>query len=60
MIMFGFLLQWPAIVILIMLLILTCTYIRRARIEEKEAYAELAEEYSKYAANTPAFFARLR
>lgn len=60
MIMFGFLLQWPTIVTLIMFPILTYMYIRLARIEEKEAYTEFAEEYSKYAANTPAFFPRLR
>lgn len=60
MIMFGFLLQWPTIVTLLMFPILTYMYIRLARIEEKEAYAEFTEEYSKYAANTPAFFPRLR
>ncbi|MFZ3087743.1 MAG: isoprenylcysteine carboxylmethyltransferase family protein [Methylotenera sp.] len=60
MIMFGFLLQWPTIITLIMFPILTYMYIRLARIEEKEAYAEFAEEYSKYAAKTPAFFPRLR
>lgn len=60
MIMFGFLLQWPTIVTLLMFPILTYMYIRLARIEEKEAYAEFAEEYSNYAANTPAFFPRLR
>lgn len=59
MIMFGFLLQWPTIVTLIMFPILTYMYIRLARIEEKEAYVEFAEEYSKYAANTPAFFPKL-
>lgn len=60
MIMFGFLLQWLTIVTLMMFPILTYMYIRLARIEEKEAYTEFAEEYSKYAANTPAFFPRLR
>lgn len=60
MIMFGFLLQWPTIVTLLMFPILTYMYIRLARVEEKEAYAEFAEEYPKYAVNTPAFFPRLR
>lgn len=60
MIMLGFLLQWPTIITLLMFPILTYMYIRLARIEEKEAYAEFPEEYSKYAANTPAFFPRLR
>jgi len=60
MIMFGFLLQWPTIITLIMFPILTYMYIRLARVEEKEAYAEFSEEYSKYAANTPAFFPRLQ
>lgn len=59
MIMFGFLLQWPTIVTLIMFPILTYMYIKLARIEEKEAYAEFAEGYSQYAANTPAFFPKL-
>lgn len=60
MIMFGFLLQWPTIVTLLMFPILTYMYVSLARIEEKEAYVEFAEEYSKYAANTPAFFPRLQ
>ena len=60
MIMFGFLLQWPTIVTLLMFPILTYMYIRLARIEEKEAYAMFPEEYSKYAANTPEFFPRFR
>lgn len=60
MIMLGFLLQWPTIITLLMFPILTYMYIRLARIEEKEAYAEFPEEYSKYAANTPAFFPRIR
>ncbi|MDP3211594.1 isoprenylcysteine carboxylmethyltransferase family protein [Methylotenera sp.] len=59
MIMFGFLLQWPTIVTLLMFPILTYMYIRLAKIEEKEAYAEFAEEHSKYVANTPAFFPKL-
>lgn len=58
MIMFGFLLQWPTLITLIMFPILTYMYVRLARIEEKEAYIEFAEEYSKYATNTPAFFPR--
>lgn len=60
MIMFGFLLQWPTIITLLMFPILTYMYIRLSRIEEKEAYAEFSEEYSKYAVNTPAFFPRLQ
>lgn len=58
MIMFGFLLQWPTIVTLIMFPILTYMYIRLARIEEREAYAEFGEEYSQYVALVPAFFPR--
>jgi protein-S-isoprenylcysteine O-methyltransferase Ste14 len=60
MIMFGFLLQWPTLITLIMFPILTYMYVRLARTEEQEAYAEFAEEYSKYATNTPAFFPKIR
>jgi protein-S-isoprenylcysteine O-methyltransferase Ste14 len=60
MIMFGFLLQWPTIVTVAMFPILLCMYIRLARTEEKEAYAEFGEEYSKYADHVPAFFPRFK
>lgn len=57
-IMFGFLLQWPTLVTLVMFPILVFMYARLARIEEREVKAEFGEEYLRYAANTPAFFPR--
>jgi protein-S-isoprenylcysteine O-methyltransferase Ste14 len=60
MIMFGFLLQWPTIVTVAMFPILLYMYVRLARTEEKEAYAEFGETYSKYADRVPAFFPRFK
>ncbi|PPD38398.1 MAG: isoprenylcysteine carboxyl methyltransferase [Methylobacter sp.] len=65
MIMFGFLLQWPTIVTVAMFPVLLYMYVRLARTEEKEAYAEfgeeyLKEEYLKYASRVPAFFPRFK
>lgn len=57
-IMFGFLMQWPTILTIVMFPILVYMYVRLARTEEKEAYAEFGAEYSKYAEQTPAFFPR--
>jgi protein-S-isoprenylcysteine O-methyltransferase Ste14 len=58
-IMFGFLLQWPTLVTLIMFPILVYMYARLARTEEREVIAEFGEEYTRYASQTPAFFPRL-
>lgn len=58
MIMFGFLLQWPTIVTVVMFPILVYMYVRLARTEEKEAYAEFGDDYLKYADRAPAFFPR--
>lgn len=59
-IMLGFLLQWPTLLTLIMLPILVAMYVRLARQEEQGLRREFGEEYARYAANTPAFFPRLR
>ena len=56
--MFGFLLQWPTILTLIMFPILVFMYVRLARYEEREARAEFGEAYTRYETNTPAFFPR--
>ena len=58
-IMFGFLLQWPTILTLLMFPVLVYMYVRLARREEREVAKELGEEYARYAARTPAFFPRM-
>jgi len=58
-ILFGFLLQWPTILTLVMFPILVFMYVRLARREEREVLAEFGEAYARYMANTPAFFPRL-
>jgi protein-S-isoprenylcysteine O-methyltransferase Ste14 len=55
-IMFGFLLQWPTLVTLLMFPILVIMYVRLAHREEREALAEFGAAYTRYAATTPAFF----
>jgi protein-S-isoprenylcysteine O-methyltransferase Ste14 len=54
-IMFGFLLQWPTILTLVMFPILVTMYVRLARREEREALVQFGEAYARYAAATPAF-----
>ena len=58
-IMFGFLLQWPTLLTLIMFPILVLMYVRLARHEERDARAEFGDAYTRYEANTPAFFPNL-
>jgi len=57
-IMFGFLLQWPTLLTLLMFPILVFMYTRLAQHEEREALAGLGEEYRGYRNRTPAFFPR--
>lgn len=54
-IMFGFLLQWPTLPTLIMFPILTVTYVRLAKREEKVAETEFGDGWRSYAAKTPRF-----
>lgn len=54
-IMFGFLLQWPTIVTLLMFPILVFVYARLARTEERDMVAEFGPEYEQYRRRTPAF-----
>ena len=58
-IMFGFLLQWPTILTLVMFPILIAMYVRLARREEREALTQFGETYARYAAITPAFIPHL-
>jgi protein-S-isoprenylcysteine O-methyltransferase Ste14 len=57
-IMFGFLLQWPTLLTVIMFPILVYMYLHLAWREEREVEAEFGAEYRRYAARTPAFFPR--
>ena len=54
-IMFGFLLQWPTILTLLMFPVLVWMYVRLARQEEQETMAEFGERWREYAARTPRF-----
>lgn len=59
-IMFGFLLQWPTLITMIMFPILVTMYMRLAQREELEVLCEFGDEYRRYAARTPAFLPRIR
>lgn len=58
MIMFGFLLQWPTLITLIMFPILVTMYARLARREERDSIAEFGDAYRLYMQRVPAFFPR--
>lgn len=55
-IMFGFLLQWPTLITLIMFPILVTVYVRLAYREEAEVRAEIGPAWDEYAARTPDSF----
>jgi protein-S-isoprenylcysteine O-methyltransferase Ste14 len=57
-IMFGFLLQWPTLVTLVMFPILTFMYVHLGLKEEKAERKEYGAEYDRWAAVTPAFIPR--
>ena len=52
-IMFGFLLQWPTILTLVMFPLLVWMYVGLAHAEEREALRDFGEAYEHYAAVTP-------
>lgn len=54
-IMFGFLLQWPTILTLVMFPVLVVTYVRLAHKEEHSMQREFGAVYDNYARATPAF-----
>jgi protein-S-isoprenylcysteine O-methyltransferase Ste14 len=58
-IMFGFLLQWPTLVTLVMFPILVTVYVRLSIREEKEVQKAFGPTWDEYAAKTPRFFPRL-
>jgi protein-S-isoprenylcysteine O-methyltransferase Ste14 len=55
-IMFGFLVQWPTLVTLIMFPVLVTMYVLLAKGEERDAEAAFGNEYRRYAVTTPRFF----
>jgi protein-S-isoprenylcysteine O-methyltransferase Ste14 len=58
-IMFGFLLQWPTLLTVIMFPILVVVYMRLARHEEEMALKEFGEAYRTYMKRTPGFIPRV-
>ena len=59
-IMFGFLLQWPTLLTLLMFPILLVMYARLAITEEAEMREQFGAEFDAYAARTPCFFPSVR
>jgi len=59
-IMFGFLLQWPTLITLVMFPILAVSYVRLAHREEREVAAEFGNEWRAYAARTPRWIPRFQ
>ena len=59
-IMFGFLLQWPTLITLVMFPILVIMYAALAKREEAEMARQFGDEYRQYAAKTPRFLPRLQ
>lgn len=59
-VMFGFLLQWPTLLTLLMFPVLVVMYVRLARAEEREALAGFGEAYARYMAEVPGWLPRLR
>ena len=58
-VMFGFLLQWPTALTLLMFPVLVWMYVRLARQEEREALAAFGSTYAQYASQVPGFVPRL-
>ena len=54
-ILFGFLLQWPTLLTLVMFPILVVMYARLAKAEETDMRSEFGAAYDRYAARTPRF-----
>ncbi len=58
-VMFGFLLQWPTVLTVLMFPVLVVMYVRLARAEERDASAEFGDSYRRYMGEVPAFIPRL-
>nr|NIP30813.1 isoprenylcysteine carboxylmethyltransferase family protein [Candidatus Dadabacteria bacterium]NIQ15286.1 isoprenylcysteine carboxylmethyltransferase family protein [Candidatus Dadabacteria bacterium] len=59
-IMFGFLLQWPTIITVIMFPILVVMYWRLAKKEEFDSKKRFGKSWDEYASRVPAFIPSLR
>ena len=58
-ILFGFLLQWPTVLTLVMFPILVAMYVRLSFTEERESAMAFGEQWERYARRTPRFFPKL-
>jgi len=58
-VMFGFLLQWPTLLTLVMFPVLVFMYVHLARTEERQALAEFGSDYERYMRDVPGFVPRL-
>lgn len=58
-IMFGFLLQWPTLVTLVMFPVLVVMYALLARREERTSIEQFGDAYRQYMQQVPAFFPRI-
>jgi protein-S-isoprenylcysteine O-methyltransferase Ste14 len=58
-IMFGFLLQWPTLLTLLMFPVLVWMYMRLARSEERDTEASFGDQWREYAARTRRFIPQL-
>jgi protein-S-isoprenylcysteine O-methyltransferase Ste14 len=58
-IMFGFILQWPTLLTLVMFPFLIWMYARLALTEEREALRDFGDAYARYAAVTPRWIPNL-
>lgn len=54
-IMFGFLLQWPTLITLVMFPVLVGVYARLAKSEERDSVAQFGVAYEEYRRQVPAF-----
>jgi protein-S-isoprenylcysteine O-methyltransferase Ste14 len=54
-VLFGFLVQWPTILTLVMFPVLVWMYVRLAKAEENDAIATFGDAYRSYASHVPAF-----
>ena len=59
-VMFGFLLQWPTLLTVLMFPVLMIAYGRLARAEERDSLERFGESYRRYMETTPAFWPKFR